>query len=83
MKSYRVCKRPKEANKSSERFLMLFEDRSLKRKNIKKKQFKLQMSKKLELCICMYKEKKNTNMKTQETDVINLTKIKNQLCSKE
>ena len=84
MKTYRVFKRPKEANKSSERFLMLFEDRSLKRKNIKKKeQFKLQMSKKLELCICMYKEKKNTNMKTQETDVINLTKIKNQLCSKE
>ena len=50
---------------------MLFEDRSLKWKNIKKKkQFKLQMSKKLELCICMYKEKKNTNMKTHETHVI-------------
>ena len=62
---------------------MLFEDRSLKRKNVKKKQFKLQMSKNLELCICMYKEKKNTNMKTHESDVIHLTKIKNQLCSKE
>ena len=70
MKSYRVFERPKEANKSSERFLMLFEDRSLKRKNIKKKQFKLQMSKKLELCICMYKQKKTTNMKTHETHVI-------------
>ena len=49
---------------------MLFEDRSLKRKNIKKNQFKLQMSKKLELCISMNKEKKNTNMKTHETHVI-------------